>query len=116
MNTWDKNNNTKLTIRILQIIRSRTIDNPIKCRELSRMFNFRNDRVITHIIEELRDYGEWVCASQTKPFGYYYARNKVELQEYINKERDRVLQQLARQKKQLDFIPNYEPELFEGII
>jgi hypothetical protein len=76
------------------------------------MFGFKTDRIITSIIEELRDYGEWICSSQKKPYGYYYAKNIIELNEYLEKEADRCIQQLARHKKQRDFRPP-EPELFE---
>lgn len=76
------------------------------------MLDLKENRIITQIVEELRDEGQWICASQEPPYGYYYARNRTELEEYLLKEHNRVMEQLARHKKQREFTPP-ETELFE---
>jgi hypothetical protein len=103
--------NTRFAIRTLQIIQTRTKGDPILCRVLAAMTGTAT-RDVTTIVEELRDAGEWICASQEKPYGYYYAKNRLELEEYLQKEHDRVMNQLARHKKQRDFCPP-EKEIFE---
>ena len=108
----DNEYHARLTVRVLQIVRVRTKEDPVQCRVIAAMVGIKENRVVTHIIESLRDAGEWICASQEPPYGYYYAKNRMELEEYLQKEHDRVMNQLVRHKKQRDFIPP-PMELFE---
>ena len=101
----------KLTLKVLQRIRQRGPDNPIKCKTLADEFSV-NMRVITAIVETSRDAGEWICAAQKPPYGYYYAQSKHQLAQHIEKEHQRCMQQLARHKKQLDYTPQ-DPSLFD---
>lgn len=97
--------NTKLAIKVLQRIRVRTKANPVKAKVLALEFGYRDTRVITQVVAVLRDSGEWICATQEEPYGYYYADNRAQLEEYLEKEHERVIEQLARHKKQRDFTP-----------
>lgn len=105
MRTLDRaERETRLTLYILQRVRERTKAHPILYDTLATELGI-DWRKVAEKVEQLRDSGEWICASQGKPAGCYYAANRLELDEYLQKEHDRVMKQLARHKRQRDFIP-----------